>query len=172
LELLEVVRNRSSIRKFKPTPIFTEILQRILNAGRLAPSANNGQPWKFIVVRDEEMKSKLSQVCNNKKWMAEAPLIIVGCGFPDEADPYMGGYMNSLSVDVAIAMDHLVLAATNEGLGCCWVGRFQEDKVKDLLEIPRDVRVVALIPMGYSNEEPEQSGRKNLSEIISYDKFS
>ena len=172
LEFLEVVRNRSSTRKYKPTPISADVLQKILNAGRLAPSANNAQPWKFVVVRDEELKVKLSQACNTKKWIAEAPIIVVGCGFPDEADPYLGGYMNSYSVDVAIALEHLVLAATNEGLGACWVGRFQDEKVKNLLESPRDVRVVALIPLGYPNEEPEQSGRKNISEIVCYDKFS
>lgn len=172
LELLEVMKSRRSIRRYKPTPIPDEVLRRILGAARLAPSANNAQPWKFMVVRDEDMKVKLIQACNNKKWIAEAPVVIVACGYPDEADTYMGGYMNSYPVDVAIALEHLVLSATNEGLGSCWVGRFKEEKVKDLLEIPADVRVVALLPLGYPNEEPEQSGRKNLSEIVCYDKFS
>ncbi len=170
LELLEAIKNRRSVRKFKPTPISEETLRKILKATRLAPSANNAQPWKFILVRNEEMKIKLIQACN-KKWIAEAPVIAVACGFPDEADPYMGGYMNSFSVDVAIALDHLVLAATNEGIGSCWIGRFKEEKVKEILEIPGDVRVVALIPLGYPNEEPEPRGRKNLSEIVCYDKF-
>lgn len=138
----------------------------------MAPSANNAQPWKLIVVRDEDMKLKLTQACNNKKWMAEAPVIVVACGFPDEADSYLGGYMNSFSIDVAIALDHLVLTASNEGLGSCWIGRFKEEKVKDLLDIPYDVKVVALIPLGYANEEPEHSGRKHLSDLVCYDKFS
>jgi nitroreductase len=172
VDLPEVIKARRSIRRYKPTPIPDEILRRILGAARLAPSANNAQPWKLIVVRDEDMKLKLTSACNNKKWMAEAPVIVVACGFPDEADSFMGGYMNSFPVDVAIALDHMVLAATNEGLGSCWIGRFKEEKVKDLLEIPNDVKVVALIPLGYANEEPEHSGRKHLSEIVCYDKFS
>ena len=172
LEVLGAMKTRRSIRKFKPTPIPSDVIQKILSAARLAPSANNAQPWKFIIVRDEDLKIKLTQACNNKKWIAEAPVVIVACGFPDEADAYMGGYMNSYPVDVAIALDHLVLSATDVGLGSCWIGRFKEEKVKDLLEIPPDVRVVALIPLGYPNEEPEPSGRKNLSEIVCYDKFS
>lgn len=172
LELLEVMKTRRSVRRYKPTPISDEVLQKILSAARLAPSANNAQPWKFIIVRDEDMKLKLIQACNNKKWIAEAPVVLVACGFPDEADAYMGGYMNSYPVDVAIALEHLVLSATNEGLGSCWIGRFKEEKVKELLEIPPDVRVVALLPLGYPNEEPEQSGKKNLSEIVCYNKFS
>ncbi|UCG71169.1 MAG: nitroreductase family protein [Thermoplasmata archaeon] len=171
MDLLEAVKARRSIRRYKPTPIPDEILQKVLSAARLAPSANNSQPWKFVVVRDEDLKIKLIQACNNKKWIAEAPIVIVACGFPDEADAYMGGYMNSFAVDVAIALDHLVLTATNLGLGSCWIGRFKEEKVKNILEIPQDVKVVALIPLGYPNEEPEQSGRKNLSEIVCYDKF-
>ena len=171
MDLLEAVKARRSIRRYKPTPIPDEILQKILGAARLAPSANNSQPWKFVVVRDEDLKIKLTQACNNKKWIAEAPVVIVACGFPDEADAFMGGYMNSFAVDVAIALDHLVLTATNLGLGSCWVGRFKEEKVKNILEIPQDVKVVALIPLGYPNEEPEHSGRKNLSEIVCYDKF-
>ncbi|UCE39589.1 MAG: nitroreductase family protein [Thermoplasmata archaeon] len=172
MDLPEVIKARRSIRRYKPTPIAEDVLRKILGAARLAPSANNAQPWKFIVVRDEDMKLKLTGACNNKKWMAEAPVIVVACGFPDEADSYMGGYMNSFSVDVAIALDHMILSATNEGLGTCWIGRFKEEKVKDLLKIPSDVKVLALIPLGYSNEEPESAGRKNLSEIICYDKFS
>jgi nitroreductase len=172
LELLEVLKTRRSIRKYKSTPIPDEVMKKIISATRLAPSANNAQPWKFIVVRDEDLKIKLTQACNNKKWIAEAPVVIVACGFPEEADAYMGGYMNSFPVDVAIALDHLVLSATNLGLGSCWIGRFKEEKVKELLQIPMDVKVVALIPLGYSNEEPEPSGRKNLSQIVCYDKFS
>lgn len=171
LELLEVLKSRRSIRKYKSKPIPDEVLKSIMNAARLAPSALNAQPWKFIVVRDEDLKIKLTQACN-KKWIAEAPVVIVACGFPDEADAYMGGYMNSYPVDVAIALDHMVLSATDLGLGSCWIGRFKEEKVKDLLEIPTDVKVVALIPLGYPDEEPEHSGRKNLSEIVCYDKFS
>jgi nitroreductase len=172
VDLPEVIKARRSIRRYKPTPISDEVLQRILGAARLAPPANNAQPWKLIVVRDEDMKLKLIQARNNKKWMVEAPIIVVACGFPDDADSYSGGYMNSFPVDVAIALDNLVLTAANEGLGTCWIGRFKEEKVKDLLYIPNDVKVVALVPLGYANEEPEHSGRKHLSEIVCYDKFS
>jgi nitroreductase len=172
LELLDVIKSRRSVRKYMSTPIPDDVLKRIFGAARLAPSASNAQPWKFVLVRNEELKLKLIQACNNKKWIAEAPIIVVACGFPDEADPFMGGYMNSYTVDVTIALDHLVLAATNEGIGSCYIGRFKEEKVRELLNIPDHVRVVALVPMGYPAEEPQNTGRKNLSEIIDYDTYN
>ncbi len=171
VEVSEAIKVRRSIRKYKSTPISDETLRKVLGAARLAPSANNAQPWKIIIVRDEEMKLKLAQVCNNKSWMAEAAVILVACGIPDDADAYMGGYMNSFPVDVAIALDHLVLAAVSEGLGSCWIGHFNEDKIKEMLDVPDDARVVALLPLGYPDEEKEPVGRKHLSELVCYDKY-
>lgn len=171
MDVLEAIASRRSIRKYKPTPIPEDKLLKILKAARLAPSFENYQPWKFIIIRNEERKRQLSQACSNSKFMLEAPLIIVACAFPDDAFGLMGGYMNSFPVDVAVAVDHLTLAAVNEGLGTCWIGNFKEEKVQKALGIPDDVRVVAITPLGYSDEDPESRGRKPLEEIICYNKF-
>ncbi|MEM2839011.1 MAG: nitroreductase family protein [Thermoplasmata archaeon] len=171
MDVLEVIKNRRSVRKYRPDPIPEEILKEVLSAARMAPSANNAQPWKFIIVRDEELKRKLVQACAGQKFIAEAPIVIVGCGLPDDAYATAGGYMSSYVMDVTIAMDHLILAATSLGLGTCWIAAFKEEKVKDILGIPMDVRVVALSPLGYPDETPARTSRKDLAELISYDKF-
>jgi nitroreductase len=103
--------------------------------------------------------------------MAEAPIIIVGCGFPDDCYASMGRYMKSWSVDVTIALEHLILQAQEEGLGTCWIGSFEEEEVKAILNIPENVKVLALTPLGYPDEIPRFRGRKSLDEIISYDRF-
>jgi len=171
MEVLEAMKNRRSIRKYKSTPVSEGMLKDILSAARAAPSGVNAQPWKFIIVTDEEIKRKLVQACNGQKFIAEAPLIIVGCGFPDDAYATIGGYMNCHVLDVTIAMDHLILAATSSGLGTCWIGAFKEEKVKEILGIPEDVKVVALTPLGYPDEAPSKRSRKDLAELVCYDKF-
>ncbi|MDI6916214.1 MAG: nitroreductase family protein [Thermoplasmatales archaeon] len=171
MDVYEAIKNRKSIRKYKSTPIPEEKLKKILGAMRLAPSAKNLQPWKFVIVRDEEIKRKLIPACNNQKFIAEAPIIIAGCAFEDECYTYMGGYTSSYPVDLGIAFDHLMLAATSEGLGTCWIGSFKEEKVKEVLGIPKNVRVVGLTPVGFPDESPEAKPRKNLSEIVCYDKY-
>ncbi|MDH4122577.1 MAG: nitroreductase family protein [Thermoplasmata archaeon] len=171
MDVLEAIKTRRSVRRYKPDPVPEEILKEILSAARMAPSADNAQPWKFVVVTDEEIKRKLVQACNSQKFIAEAPIVIVGCGFPDDAYATAGGYMNSFVMDVMIAMDHLILAATSLGLGSCWIAAFKEEKVREIIGIPSDARVVALTPLGYPNEVPNKTSRKSLAELISYDKF-
>jgi nitroreductase len=171
MEILEAIRTRRSIRKYKSTPIPEELLKEVLSSARMAPSGVNSQPWKLIVVVDEDTKRKLVQACNGQKFIAEAPVIIAGCGFPDDAYPTIGGYMNGYVMDVTIAMDHLILAAASVGLGTCWIGAFKEEKVKEALGVPADVRVVALTPLGYPDETPAKRPRKDLAELVCYDKF-
>lgn len=171
MEVLEAMKTRRSVRKYKSTPVSEEVLKDVLSAARAAPSGVNAQPWKFIIVTDEEIKRKLVQACNGQKFIAEAPLIVVGCGFPDEAYPTIGGYMSGYVIDVTIAMDHLILAAASAGLGTCWIGAFKEEKVKEILGIPQDVKVVALTPIGYPDEVPSKRSRKDLAELVCYDKF-
>lgn len=171
MEVLEAIKSRRSVRKYKSTPVPEGILKEVLSAARMAPSGVNAQPWKFIVVTDEELKLKLVQACKGQKFIAEAPIIIVGCGFPDDAYATVGGYMNCHVIDVTIALDHLIMAATSAGLGTCWIGSFKEEKVKEVLDIPSDARVVALTPLGYPDESPSKTSRKDLAELICYDKF-
>ena len=171
MNVLEVIKKRRSVRKYKEDPIPEEALLRVLEAARLAPSGKNFQPWKFIIVKDKSLKEKLAHASAGQFFMAEAPIIIVGCGFPDDSYTRMGRYMKSWSVDVTIALDHLMLQAQEEGLGTCWIGSFEEEEVKEILNVPEGVKVLALTPLGYPGEIPAFRGRKSLDEIISYDGF-
>lgn len=168
---MDTIKTRRSVRKFKETPVPEGLMKEVLNAARLAPSADNTQPWRVIVVMDEQLKSRLSAAAQGQKFIAQAPIVLVVCGIPDEAFPTIGGYMNAHVIDVAIAMDHLSLAAHALGLGTCWIGMFKEDRVRDMLGIPEDVRVVAMMPIGYPDESPERTPRKNLDELVMYDKY-
>jgi len=171
MSVFETIMNRRSIRAYKNDPIPQEVLIRVLDAARWAPSGKNLQPWKFIVVRDKDLREKLATASAQQHFMAEAPVIVVACGYPDECYAHMGRYMKSWSVDVSIALEHLILQAQEEGLGTCWIGSFEEDEVKALLYVPREVRVLALTPLGYPAESPLAKTRKPLEEIISYDTF-
>jgi len=171
MKVLDVIQKRRSVRKYKEDPIPEKALMRVLEAARLAPSGKNFQPWKFIIVKDKALKEKLAQASAGQFFMAEAPIIIVGCGFPDNCYAGMGRYMKSWSVDVTIALEHLILQAQEEGLGTCWIGSFEEEAVKAILNIPENVKVLALTPLGYPEEIPRFRGRKSLDEIISYDRY-
>lgn len=171
MEFYEVIRERKSVRKYKPDPISDEVLNRILEAGRIAPSAKNIQPWHFIVIKNPEIKEQVAEASRGQRFMAQAPIILCGCALEDIAWGSMGGYMSSFAVDLAIGMDHMILAAANEGLGTCWIGAFDEKDVKKILNVPDNVRIVALTPIGYPAEEPRDRGRKLLKEIVSYDKY-
>ena len=171
MTVLEVISKRRSIRKYKPDPIPHQVLERVLEAARLAPSGNNLQPWKFIVVKNQVIRQKLAEASRRQYFMAEAPITIVACGYPDNCYPRMGRYMKSWPVDVAIALEHLILQAAEEGLGTCWIGAFEEEKVKRILSVPEEVKVLALTPLGCPAEEPPARRRKPLEEIISYDMF-
>lgn len=149
MELFDVIKIRKSVRKYNDKPVDKEKLEQVLMAAQLAPSWRNGQCWKFIVVTDPKKKKALVRCTSmfNQSWLGTEPAIIVACG-----DPKRSGLRNEqpyFMVDVAIALEHLVLAATDLGLGTCWIGGFDEDEVKELLHIPGQYRVVAMTPLGY-----------------------
>ena len=171
MSVLEIIKSSLRIRKYKEDPIPEESLLRVLEAARLAPSGKNLQPWKFIIVKDQGIKEKLAEASVSQYFIAKAPVIIVACGFPDRCYSHMGRYMKSWPVDVSCAIDHLMLQAQEEGLGTCWIGAFEEEKVKPILNVPEDVKVLALTPLGYPDESPSFRGRRNLEDIISYEKF-
>ncbi|MFN4226969.1 MAG: nitroreductase family protein [Candidatus Ratteibacteria bacterium] len=174
MEFYEVIKTRRSVRSYKKEMIPEDVLKRILDAARIAPSGSNRQPWKFIIIKDEKIKRKMVALCDGQEFVAQAPLLIVACGrnIHYNRGKWMGDY--SVIVDVAIAVDHLTLAARNEGLGTCWIGSFDNERIKKFLGIPEDVNVVALTPLGYP-EDPnvfkETKDRKKLEEIICYDKW-
>jgi len=171
MEVLEAIKSGKSVSKFKHDPIPEQKIQAVVNAARLAPSAENLQPWKFIVVSDEDMKRKLAGTVTNAKPIPEAPVVIVACARLDEAVAMVGGFMNSYPVDLGMALAHLSLAATSEGLGTSWVFAFNEEKVRTLLRIPEDARVVGLTPVGIPEATEPPSGRKHLSEILAYNAY-
>lgn len=173
MDLYEVMRTRRSIRSYKADPIPEEVLNRVLEAARIAPSGSNRQPWRFILVQDEKVKRQLVPACGSQSFIAEAPVVVVACGHNIHYN--RGGYMGEMSVlvDVSIGFTHLILAARAEGLGTCWIGAFNNDEVKRILNIPDDANVVAVTPLGYPKDEKfrEPSSRKGLEEIISTDRF-
>lgn len=171
MNIFKVIQTRRSIRKYKEDPIPEDVLLRVLETVRLAPSGKNLQPWRFILVKDNVLKEKLAIASAGQFFLAKAPIVIVACGFPENCYSRMGRYMKSWPVDVAIALEHLILQAQEEGLGTCWIGSFEEKEVKALLRIPENVKVLALTPLGYPDEKPPSRGRKSLEEIISYDGF-
>jgi len=171
MSVLEIIKRRRSIRRYKENSIPEDALFRVLEAARLAPSGKNLQPWKFVIVRDKLLKKKLAEASIGQYFMAKAPVVIVACGFPDECYSRMGRYMKSWPVDVAIALEHLILQAEEENLGTCWIGAFEEKEVKSILGVPEEVKVLALTPLGYPAEKPPSRRRKDLEEIISYEKY-
>lgn len=172
MEILEAMKKRRPVKKFKRVPIPDEKLNIVLGSMRLAPSAANMQPWKFVVVRDDSTKQKLSSACQNQKYLADAPVLVAGCATIAEAYPYLGMYMSAYSMDLGSALSYGLLAACNEGLGAQFVFQFHNEKVQELLHIPSgDVNVLFILALGYSEEESEPEGRKNLSEIVRYEKF-
>jgi nitroreductase len=173
MDVFEAIRRRRSVREYAGRAIPQEVLQRLCQAVRTAPSACNLQPWHFILVTDESLRRRIAQVANEQTWMALAPVTVVACGLPDQAYPRMGGHGNSVEIDVAIALDHLTLAAVAEGLGTCWIGAFPEAEVQRLLGLPPSFKVVAMTPLGYP-ARPDlhrpvlDSERKPLDEIFSF----
>ncbi|MEM2126713.1 MAG: nitroreductase family protein [Candidatus Bathyarchaeia archaeon] len=159
MTVMEVIRKRRSIRKYKPSELPKEHLLDILEAGRLAPSAGNRQPWKFIVVREPEQKRKLAEAARGQMFIADAAAVIVALADP-EASPRW------CDKDVMIAVENMVLAAAELGYGSCYIGAFEEEGVKNLLKIPGGLRVVVLLPIGVPDEAPSQRPRKTLDEVF------
>jgi nitroreductase len=193
MNVIEAIEKRRSIRRYKPDEIPEDVLDRLLNVLRLAPSGSNRQPWKFIVVRDKEMRVRVAAACGTQRWIGEAPVIIVACGsrraaaaiyYEDQKLCVATGqvvieergkkpdeYVSSLEWDLAIALDHLTLAAVDEGLGTCWIGLVNEPELKQCLSIPNDLTAQLVMPIGYPVSWPEAGQRKPLEEIICYDRY-
>jgi len=170
MKVFEAIRTRRSIRNYENRPVENEKLMNVLEAARLSPSATNAQPWSFIVVTDRDVKERLRS-SYDRDWFVSAPVIIVACALPDEAWVRHDGE-EYWKVDVTIAIQDLILAAWEEGLGTCWIGAFNEEEAKRALGIPEQVRVVAMTPLGYPAEEKGPvTDRKTLEEIVHYDRW-
>lgn len=169
MDVLTALRERRSIRSYLNTPIEEDKLLKVLEAARISPSAKNRQEWKFIIIRDEEIKQRLLPAVKGRKFVVEAPVIIAACATESSFIMPCGQY--GYTVDLSIAMSYMMLEAQELGLGTCWLGGFYEDMVKEILRIPDDVRVVAITPLGYPAEKPNAKSRKSLEEIVCYDKY-
>lgn len=167
MEFMDVISRRRSVRKYKSDPVPQADIEYILEAARLAPSWANSQCCRFIVVKDPEVKKKLAEAGN--AWIAQVPVIVTACADPSK--PGTKGDQEYYMLDVGIAMEHLILAATDKGLGTCWIGAFDEDTAKAALGVPDNIRVVASTPLGYPAEDPEPRPRRSLEEIMCSDKY-
>lgn len=173
------IQHRRSIRKFSSKPIEPEKLRRVLEAGRLAPSGNNKQPWVFIVVQSEQQRQAVMEASHNQSWMMSAPTFIVAVAdIAERAEVEPGLYLDENSPhwelkrairDTAIAAGNMLLAADGLGLGTCWVGFFVQSEIRPVLGIPDDKFVLGVIPIGYPAEQPPARPRKALAEIVRYE---
>lgn len=168
MEFMDVITERRSIRKFKPDPVPQEDIDYVLNAARLAPSWANTQCWEFVVVTHSGTIEELAEAGN--AWLEQAPVIIVACADPTR--PGTKGDQEYYMLDIGIAMEHLILAATDRGLGTCWIGAFDEQIVKSVLNVPEAIRVVASTPLGYPDEVPGSQERKTLDEITHNERYA
>jgi len=164
VDTIGAIMQRRSIRKYATRAISDEDLRTILEAGRQAPSAANRQPWHFIVVQGENQKRRLAEACSGQTWIADAAAIIAGLGKPGVSEKWY-------PVDVAIAMENMILAATALGYGTCWIGAFEEGKVRSVLGVPEEVSVVALTPVGVPAEKPDRRPRMPMEEFASADSY-
>jgi len=171
--LLEAVRKRRSVSRYQEKNIPSSILEEIFEAARLAPSASNRQPWKFVVVQDEGLKQKVMEasILHGKlqPFIVEASVIIAGCA--TDVSHIMPNGVPSHHVDLSIALEHISLQAAELGLGSCWIGAFNQEKVKDLLKITENAAVVCLMTLGYPAGNSLQRKRKPLEDIICYNYY-
>jgi nitroreductase len=164
MSVVDVILSRKSIREYYDKDIPTDVLNKIMEAGRQSPSAANRQPYRFIVVSDSEIKKKLPGLVSG--FLKNAPIVIVGC-----ANPKVMLTGKWAVVDTTIALENMVIAAWSLGVGSCWIGAFDEQKVKNVLQIPEKWKVVALLSLGYPAENPESRKKKEKSELFSFNRF-
>lgn len=173
MDVFKAIKKRRSIRAFERKEVSEEQVETLIDAARHAPSAGNIQPWEFVVVRDPEIKGRLSVAALNQAFIEEAPVVIVVCA--DEARSGQGYESRGVDLyciqDTAAATENLLLAAYAMGLGTCWVGAFREDKVRRTLKTPTHIRPVAIVPVGCPAESPRRRGRRPMGEIVHKDGF-
>lgn len=170
MSILEQIKKRYSVRSYQDRPVEKKKLDSVLEAARLAPSAKNFQEWRFVVVQNAETRKRMVPAANNQVFVGQAPVIIACCA--TNCDHVMRCGQLSYPIDLAIAIDHMTLQAVEEGLGTCWVGSFFEDQVKNVLGIPKDVRVVELLVLGYPADHLHPKNRNPVESIVSYDKWA
>ena len=171
MEYSDLIRSRESVRNYDPgRPVPKEILERILNAGRLAPSACNLQPFKFLLISSSEVLEKV-RACYNRDWFKDAPHILVVLGFRDKAWSRSYDGYNSIETDNAIAMTHIILAAENEGVGTCWIAAYNPVILKEALGVKENQVIFGITPLGYTKPgfvKTLNKNRKPLEDLVEY----
>jgi nitroreductase len=170
MKFKKLLHQRFSVRSYKQEAVEHEKLFQVLEAGRMAPSAVNYQPWHFIVIDDPEMLNNIYH-CYKGEWIQEAPLIIVACSDHTQSWKRRIDGKDSADIDVSIAADHMTLMAAELGLGTCWVCNFDPNRCSQFLKLPRNIEPVALLPLGYPKSEVPEKQRKDLNEIIHRNEF-
>ena len=169
MEFFELIRSRYSTRAYKPDPIEEEKLQQVLGAARLAPTAANRQPFCIMVIHTEGRKPELNKIYR-EEWFVQAPILICAVGVPRNAWVREDN-RRYLDVDVAIVMDHLILAATDLGLGTCWVAAFDAATARKILQLPDGVEPLIFTPLGYPADQPGEKKRKPLAELVRFERW-
>ncbi len=170
MDFFEVIEKRYSVRAYKPDPVEDEKLDKILEAARIAPTAHNNQPFQIIVIPTENCRAALKRIYP-REWFSQAPLVICVCGIAERG--WVRGYdkRSYLEVDIAIVMDHIILAATALGLGTCWVGAFNAPPAVEFLQTPPGIEPILFTPLGYPADQPGERERKPISELVRYEHY-
>lgn len=173
METLEAINQRRSIRKYLDKPVEFEKITTIIDAARKAPSAGNLQDWSFIIVTEKDLIRQVATYSVEQYWIQTAPALIVVCGFPEKHEMYYGlrGKRLYNVQDCAAAIQNILLSATDLGLGTCWVGAFEEDKIRSLFAIPPDVRPQAIITLGYSDDTPQDRSLIPIENITFFNRY-
>ena len=169
MEFPELIGKRYSVRAYRSDPVGEEKLQQVLEAARLAPTAANRQPFQIIVIPTEGREDDLRRIYR-RNWFVQAPLVICICSIPDEGWVRMDG-KGYTDVDAAIAMDHLILAATDQGLGTCWIAAFDPAAAREVLGLPEGVEPIAFTPLGYAADRPGSKERKARSDLVRFERW-
>ena len=169
MKLSEVIIKRYSVRSYQPKPVEDHILKSVLEAARMAPTAANRQPFQLIVIHTEGRENELKKIYN-REWFTQAPIVICAAGTPKKGWTRYDG-VNYNQVDVAIAMDHLILTATGLGLGTCWIAAFNPQAAKEVLGLPEDIEPIIFTPLGYPADKPKEKERKPLIDLIRYENW-
>jgi nitroreductase len=170
MEFEELIRTRYSVRAYKSDPIPKEKLDRILEAAWLAPTADNRQPFRLILVQTAGRQEELTRIYR-QHWFVQAPLVIGACGIPSQNWIRKEDSKNYNDVDVAIVMDHVILAAANLGLGTCWIAAFDPAAARQVLGLPDGVEPIAFTPLGYPADQPRPKKRKAIADLVSYERW-
>ena len=170
MDFQELIRSRYSCRAYRSDPVAEDQLAQVLEAARLAPTADNRQPFRLVVIRTAGREQELQRVYG-KDWFVQAPLVIAACGVPAENWVRKQDGKNYNDVDVAIVMDHLILAGADLGLGTCWIAAFDPAAARELLELPEGVEPVAFTPLGHPADTPRPKTRKKSDELVRYERY-